>query len=315
MRPVRWLVPNTVWLVSNRCELEQLLLLPLAGINELIGTWLARALEKHGDGIDLYGFIFLGNHFHLLLRDTKSQLSRFMWYFQTNLAKAINRALGRKGGRVFARRYDAEMVEGEEEFLARYAYVVGNAVKAGLVERAAAWPGLSSLGAALTGGVLRFVQFDRTAYHNATRRGQRVDRSRFMKAYEIRLAVPPMWSELTVEQRRLQVQELVAGFEAQQVRARRAEGRGFLGVVGVLSQRPTDRPLESSFAPRVYVLCRDQERRREIKGAWREVTGLYREQFDTLRKASRLGRRFHSEWPPWTCPPSCMEPVDCAAAA
>lgn len=315
MRPVRWLLPGATWLVSNRCELEQLFLLPFQGINELIGGWLARALEKYGDGIDLYGFIFLGNHFHLLLRDTKGQLSKFMWYFQTNLAKAINRALGRKGGHVFARRYDAELIEGEEEFLARYAYVKGNAVKAGLVARSLDWPGLSSLGSALSGETLRFVLFDRTAYHNATRRGQKVDPARFMKTHEIRLSVPPMWSGLNPGARRYQLEELMASFEAVQVRTRRADGRGFLGVEGVLSQRPTDRPLESSFAPRVYVLCRDPERRAELKAAWRQVTGAYRERFDAHRKASQLGRRFISEWPPWTCPPSCMDPVGYAEAA
>lgn len=315
MRPVRWLIPNTVWLVTNRCELEQLLLLPIAGINDLIGAWLARALEKYGDGIDLYGFVFLGNHFHLLLRDTKGQLSKFMWYFQTNLAKAINRALGRKTGRVFARRFDAEMVGDEDAFLGCYAYVLGNAVKAGLVEQASEWPGLSSLEAALTGETMRFVQFDRTAHHNATRRGQKVNASKFMKEYEIQLAMPPMWAGKSEEQLGTLVAELVAGFETKQIAARRAEGRGFLGVAGVLSQRPTDRPLESVFTTREYVLCRDPEHREELKRAWRTVTGAYRERFGEMHKAARLGRRFHSEWPPWTCPPSCMEPVGYAEAA
>lgn len=315
MRPARWLVPDTVWLVTNRCELEQLLLLPLAGINDLIGSWLARALEKYGDGIDLYGFIFLGNHFHLLLRDTKGQLSKFMWYFQTNLAKAINRALGRKNGRVFARRFDAEMVGDDETFLRCYGYVLGNAVKSGLVERASWWPGLCSLAAALSGETMRFVQFDRTGYHNATRRGQKVDIAKFMKEYEIRLAVPPMWSEKSEEEVSAFVGALVEGYEAQQAAARRATGRGFLGVTGVLSQRPTDRPLEPEFARRQYVLCRDTERRRELKAAWRRVTGEYRERFGEMREAARTRRRFHAEWPPWTCPPSCMEPVGYSAAA
>jgi hypothetical protein len=216
---------------------------------------------------------------------------------------------------VFARRYDAELIEGEEEFLARYAYVKGNAVRAGLVERSLEWPGLSSLGSALTGEVLRFVLFDRTAFHNATRRGQRVNAARFMKTHEIRLSVPPMWSGLSDAARRHRLEELMASFEAVQLRDRQADGRGFLGVERVLAQRPTDRPWESSFSPRVYVLCRDPERRAELKIAWREVTGVYRERFDAHRKASRLGRRFISEWPPWTCPPSCMEPVGYTKAA
>ena len=38
--------------------------------------------EPPGDGIELYGFIFLSSHFHFLLRDTKGQLAQFMWYFR-----------------------------------------------------------------------------------------------------------------------------------------------------------------------------------------------------------------------------------------
>jgi len=315
MRLNRWLFPASIWLVTNRTELEQLFLLPSKRVNHLVGAWLARSLEKFGEGIELYGFIFLSNHFHLLLRDTKGQLSKFMWYFQTNLAKAINRALGRKTGRVFARRFDSEMVSDDETFLSCYAYVLGNAVKAGLVERAIDWPGLSSLGAVLSGESMRFVQFDRTAYHKATRRGQNVNDSEFMKEYEITCATPPMWSGMARDELASQIKGLVAGFEAKQIATRRAEGRGFLGVAGVLSQDPTDRPLEPERAPREYVLCRDPEQRRELKRAWRDVTSAYREKYGEMRITSRLGRRFHSEWPPWTCPPACMEPVGYAEAA
>ena len=315
MRPIRWLFPNAVWLVSNRCELEQFLLLPSARINALIGAWLGRAMEKFGDGIDLYGFIFLSNHFHLLLRDTKGQLAKFMWYFQTNLAKAINRELGRTSGRVFARRYDAELVDGDEEFLHLYAYVAGNAVKAGLVERALEWPGFSSLPAALSGNTMSFELLDRTAYHNATRSKKNVDKRKFIKTHSLNLATPPMWEGMTTREIRKQIVDLVSAFEYTHITARKSEGKTFPGPEFVLRQKPTDRPRDPAFAPRVYVLCRDKERRRELKSTWKTVTNSYRESHGKYQTASRLKRRVQVEWPEWTCPPCNSQPFGYARAA
>ena len=74
-----------------------------------------------------------------------------MWYFQGNVAKAINKELERKG-RFWSREYDDVEVDGDNEFIDRYAYTIGNAVKAGLVDKSDEWPGWSSLEGALSDG-------------------------------------------------------------------------------------------------------------------------------------------------------------------
>ena len=132
---------NEIYFVTNRCEQERFFMLPKPKINRLIGAWLAKALRDHGDGIELYAFVFLSNHFHLLLRDTKGRLAEFMWYLQLNLARAVNRHLGRRG-HFFSREYDAVPVLTDADLEERYAYIVTNAVKAGLVEKAEDWPWL-----------------------------------------------------------------------------------------------------------------------------------------------------------------------------
>ena len=113
--------PDIVWFVTNRCHQERLLLLPRPAVNRLIGAWLAKSLVEHGDGIELYAFAFLSNHFHMLLRDPKGQLPEFMWYFQVNLAKSVNEALGRRG-HFFSREYDAAPVLTDEDFDAPVSY-------------------------------------------------------------------------------------------------------------------------------------------------------------------------------------------------
>jgi REP element-mobilizing transposase RayT len=309
MRPVRWLAPGSVWLVTNRCEQERFLLRPDPQTTNLIGAWLSRALEKYGDGIELYACVVLSNHFHLLLRDNKGQLARFMWYFQTNLAKELNRLRGRTPARVFGRRYHAERVEDEKSFLSRWVYVLCNPVKSGLVRRAASWPGLTSIRSALEGKELEFESLDRTAFHNATRGRKKVRREDFVRRHALRFAVPPMHAHLGTKRRRAVAAELVAAFEREQQALRKAAGKGFLGVAGVLSQDPEGRSAEPSFGPRRWVAAETREREAEVLEAWSWVTKDYRERFAGFRRASLLGKRFHGEWPPWTCPPCCIEPV------
>ncbi|MFO8071850.1 MAG: hypothetical protein R6V85_08245, partial [Polyangia bacterium] len=63
---MRFWSPDNAYFVTNRCEQERLFLLPRPRVLQLIGAWLAKSLEEHGDGIELFAFIFLSNHFHLL---------------------------------------------------------------------------------------------------------------------------------------------------------------------------------------------------------------------------------------------------------
>ena len=109
-------------------------------------------------------------------------LAQFLGYFQGNLARAINKELGRHG-KFFSREYDDVIVSGEREFLNRYVYILCNAVKAGLVERAEQWPGWSSLQGAMQGAPYRFELLNATKYYKAKRFGKKVDRAEFVETW------------------------------------------------------------------------------------------------------------------------------------
>ena len=305
-------LPNHFFFVTNRCEQERFFMLPKPRINQLIGAWLAKALEEHGDGIQLYAFIFLSNHLHLLLRDARGQLAEFMWFFQLNLARAVNRELGRRG-HFFSREYDAVPVLTDADFEERYAYVVTNAVKAGLVDRAADGPFLSSLEMALTDKPRRFRWLDRTRLHNRTRRGQRVDHRDFERTYELRLSLPPLWRGLSTRARRARIRGLVQTSERRYRRERRAEGRGVLGRRRILAQSPLMRPRDPARRPRVKVFCKLRELRAEYLAGLRDLVGRYREAYGAWLAAVRRGRRLHVEWPPGCYPPSALRPLPLAA--
>jgi len=300
--------PEHIIFITNRCEQERLFLLPRRRITSLIGGWLAKALLEHGDGIEVYAFIFLSNHFHILLRDTKGRLAEFMWYFQLNLAKAVNRELGR-AGHFFSREYDAAPVLTNEDFEDRYAYILTNAVKAGLLAKAAGGPFFSSLPMALEEKSLSFEWEDRTRRHNRSRRGQKVERAEVTRRYPLELSVPPMWREWTRARRRRRIVGLVAANEARYGQERRAEGRSVLDVHAIFSQSPLSRPRNPARGPRVRVFCRDAELAREFLDGARTLVAAYQGVLEAFRRAAAKGRRCLVEWPPWTYAPSTMRPV------
>jgi REP element-mobilizing transposase RayT len=295
-----------VHFITNRCEHEMFLLLPTRRITEIIQGWFARALCLFGHGIEVYAFIFLANHLHLLLRDTKGTLAAFMWYFQGNVAKAINQELGRRG-RFFAREYDDVIVPGDAELLDRYAYTLCNAVKAGLVDKSGEWPGWSSLDGALGDGKYRFEMLNQTKLHNATRRGQKVDESKFIEGWEFELAVPPMLAQKSKPERVAFIEELLTSAE-REYRANR-ENKPALGVEKILEQRPLDRPLNPSFRPRIRVYCHDRAERETWLDGYRRFVGGYKEVFDGYRKAATQRKRPTVEWPEGSYPPACWYPV------
>ena len=303
---------NAVHFITNRTEHEMFLLLPTKKITKLIQQWFSRALQKHGKGLEIYAFIFLSNHFHILLKDTGdtqntgNSLAAFMAYFQGNLARAVNRELGRRG-RFWFSAYDDVIVEGDAELLNRYAYTVANAVKAGLVDTADEWPGWSSLEGALSDAAYSFDMVNKTKVHNASRRGQKIDKSKFEEKWTFRLTPPPCLEGKSLEERRRFIKELLRSAEAD-YRARR-ENKPPLGVSAILKQRPTDRPKKPSFRPRIKVFILDEAQRCEWLEAYRNFVGVYREVFDVYRKAAYKRQRPAVEWPEGSYPPGCCSPV------
>ena len=94
---------------------------------------LARA--AHLTGVRVHAFQFLITHYHLLVTDPYGLLGLFMQYLNALLARAMNAELNHSRAFWQDKPYNAIELTDAESFLHRYAYVVGNCVKDGLVRR------------------------------------------------------------------------------------------------------------------------------------------------------------------------------------
>ena len=92
--------------------------------------------------IPLYAYCVMPNHFHLVVQpDRDRQLADFMRHLAGSHGQLWQRSRGSiGGGAVYQGRYRACPVQTETHFLTVCRYVERNALRAGLVERAEAWP-------------------------------------------------------------------------------------------------------------------------------------------------------------------------------
>jgi len=299
---------NAIHFVTNRCEQEQFLMLPVKTINKIIGYWFARALCRYGEGLEIFAFIFLSNHFHMLARDTKGTLSQFMGYFQGNVAKAINEELGRHG-KFWPREYDDMLVDSEsdDDFLNRFTYILCNSVKAGLTTKATDWIGWNSIQASLKGEKFSFTGENKTKKHKVTRRIKNVSKSEYTETYEFALTPPLMWLKLSIEERAKMVRSQIKNGEAEFKKAR--GNLPALGIEAIKKQKWYDRPMTVSKRPRIKIYASNNERKIELLEQYRAFVGIYRDTYNVFKIAIYQGKRPSIQWPDWSFPPSVQRPV------
>ena len=109
----------------------------------------------------LFGYVLMPSHFHLLLQmeNGRGELSKFQQSFKRFTAKKIiekfqeednkeavqvfrdaAKDLSRRKYKIWASRFDDEVIRSEKWFSQKLDYIHQNPVKAGLVEKAEDWP-------------------------------------------------------------------------------------------------------------------------------------------------------------------------------
>ncbi|MFA7467831.1 MAG: transposase [Desulfotomaculaceae bacterium] len=91
------------------------------------------------DGIELFAYVIMSNHYHLALRTNTEPLSRVMHRINTVYSMYYNRT-GKRSGHVFQGRYQAIPVHDEKYLLSLITYIHRNPVRAGIADNVADYP-------------------------------------------------------------------------------------------------------------------------------------------------------------------------------
>jgi REP element-mobilizing transposase RayT len=272
--------------VTCRTLQGRLLLRPSALLNDTVAGVLARAARLYA--VEIIGFAFLSNHFHLLLSVLDSlQLAAFMNYLDSNLAREAGRLVQWRE-KFWGRRYQAILVSDEERAqVGRLAYLLAHGVKEGLVASPLDWPGARCARHLAEGTPLAGHWRDRTLESKARRKGILLDRKDYVVEEVVTMAPLPCWRSLDPEAYRARIRDLIAEIEAWAEQREEDTGKPPLGREAVCQQSPHHEPnrLKKAPAPLVHAVAP------EVRRALRKAYFAFREAYLHAARLLRAGVR------------------------
>ena len=138
-RPRGRIVPGEIYHVVNRGVDKRVIFRDDADYQHFLEL-LARGRER--TELTIRGYALLSTHFHLLLEPWSSAaLPEFMHWVAGRYAQDLRKHTATVGlGHIFQRRYFSNLVEDRLGCLTVLGYIEGNALTAGVVQRAEDWP-------------------------------------------------------------------------------------------------------------------------------------------------------------------------------
>ena len=261
--PLRDRDPEAYRLVTIRTLRGELWMPPTRKIRRLIGGIIARYQEKLE--IEIYAYVILSNHLHLLIKSPKSNTDEFMENVNREITRRINWQFRREGS-LWGRRYSEQHVLTEDDLVEAFLYINTNMCRHGLVDTPSKWRGLHSAEQVVSERSRRFSFY---LYSKKDLLGRPVKETHYLK-----LSILPQFQELT-QKRRKQKMRLLLDSRVRDIReGREKNGQGFLGVRKLLEQEPGDVPknVSKSTRPSCYTKCkvalkkflRERKRLREL---------------------------------------------------
>ncbi len=270
----RQILAGSTYLVSRRCTQRQFLLRPTPLTTSIFAYCLAVAAARCG--IHVHAACVLSNHWHAIVTDPQARLPEFLAYLHKYVAKAVNASLGRWENLWASEQPSLVRLLRAEDVLSKTSYLVCNPVAAGLVKRAARWPGLLCYLPRHSMTVVRPKVFFR-------------EDGPLPAATRLELTLAPALADLGAAEVERRVSALVRAAEERAAGELAAAKRSFLGEQRVLAQLPTDSPRtrEARRALRPRVAARSKWQRIEALQRLKEFVAHYRAAWARWRAGAR----------------------------
>jgi putative transposase len=232
----RQIVAGRVYMVTRRCTQRQFLLRPDHETNNAFIYCLAFAANR--TQMDVLAFLAHSNHHHTIVVDRKGRMPEFLETFHKLMAKHQNALRGRWENFWASEATSIVELADSEAIVSKITYALTNPVKDHLVERAAHWPGASSLCATLKGGSLH-AQRPRRFFSPEGDLPEKIS---------LKCLRPPGFEHMSPNEWRGMLSDRLRAIETDAKKRRRADKTQVVGREQVLQQKPNDRP--DSHEPR-----------------------------------------------------------------
>jgi REP element-mobilizing transposase RayT len=128
-RPLRVAYPNAWYHVFNRSNARKTICFSEYHFHEFLGL-LSEIVEIYE--VEIHSFCLMKNHYHLLMKTPKGNISKAMWYFGYRFAKILNTDINADGP-VFKDRFRALLIDNTRYLLQVSRYIHLNPVEAQIV--------------------------------------------------------------------------------------------------------------------------------------------------------------------------------------
>ncbi len=275
MTAPRQVLQNATYLITRRCFGRMFLLRPSALENAVFEYALAVKAKEYG--ILLHAYCVLSNHWHCVLTDPHGRLPEFQRDLGSTIARALNAAHGRWESFWAPGSYSAVALQTADDVFDKLAYVLANPVVAGLMRRAAEWPGLWSAPSRIGAEACLVKRPD-----HYFRKGGPTPPSA-----KLELTCPAGFD--SVEELRERLTKELVRREQQAALDLAKEGRSFMGVRRVCAQNPFARPAlgEPRRGLKPRVASRDKWKRMEAIGRLQSFLAEYREAWRAFTRGAR----------------------------
>ena len=232
--------------ITSRVQHGRMLCTPSPKVNDLILGILGRAQAKYG--VEIFAFIFMSNHFHMLLRVLSVlQQSRFVGFVKGNMAKELGRLYDWRENFWGRRYHSGPLGDLEKNQVKRFLYILENGCKEGLVASPLDWPGVSSAQALYRGErTMKGTWYDRTAQFRALQRGEHKE---YPSTETVHLSPLPFLAERSEDEQRQFAVEKVHEIEEKTAEMHRRDGTEPIGARAIQRRNPHDKPKEFNPSP------------------------------------------------------------------
>lgn len=305
MTPPRQILPGQLCFVTVRAVNRCYRFVPTHEALEVIWYCLARTLDKYRGCVEAHEFLWMSNHYHLVLTDRAACLPRFMEELNSLLARSLNALHGLEGTAI-EKGYNLVTVTTQGKVIEHCVYTLANPCKANLVEHCHHWHGVSSqmleYGVGITiarpkqglwGGPCRHVQREGAQRSKRARFG---GRSKLPEQVTLVLTRPPIMPELSDAQLRSHIREQLRVREQAILMERRALRSRVMGWKAVTKMSPRAAPRPAELFGLVPSFSGDTTEARA--SAWKQLRAFLREYRRAFQRFIR--GEWHVEFPAGT---------------
>ncbi|MEX1367709.1 MAG: hypothetical protein AB1Z98_31565 [Nannocystaceae bacterium] len=249
--PPRQILPGQLRFVTARAVNRCHRFAPSRQALEITWYCFAYTLSEFRDRIEAHEFLWMSNHYHLVLTDRAGCLPDFMMRLNSLLARALNALYGITGTAI-EKGYNSVEVTSADKAIDHCVYTLANPCAANLVKRSRHWRGVASstleYGAAVTvrrpkhglwGGPCRHRS--RASSHES-KRARHSGRSKLPEAVDLVLTRPTLMTHLSDDELRAHIRELLGQREEKLIEERCRAKTTVLGWRAATRVKPRSAP-------------------------------------------------------------------------